>query len=107
MDMAKKGLAPREGMRLWYGRELELFQEGRSGANDYACYVPAEAREEVRRLTSEGDMPWLMESHFALWEALLDVMGWDTFEKPLGLSQEEAVQRLIGQPLIIRRGQPE
>jgi hypothetical protein len=103
MDVAKKGLAPREGMRLWYGRELELFQQGRAGVNEYACYAPAEAREEVRRLTSDGTMPWLGESHFALWEALLDVMGWETFEEPLGLPPGEAVRRLIGNPLLINR----
>lgn len=106
MDVAKKGLAPREGMRLWYGRELELFQEGLPGVNDYDCYAPAEAREEVRRLASEGTMPWLAESHFALWEALLDVMGWETFDKPLGLPPEAAAQRVIGKPLLIRRDQP-
>jgi hypothetical protein len=103
MDVAKKRLAPRDGMRLWYGREVELFQEGRSGANDYACYAPAEAREEVRRLADGGAMPSLSESHFALWEALLEVMGWDCFEKPLGLPPEQAVRRLIGDPLLISR----
>lgn len=100
-------LNPREGMRLWYGRELDLFHGGQTGMNDYACYAPVEAREEVRRLTAVGAIPQLVESHFALWEALLEVMGWDTFEKPLGIPAEEAVLRLIGQPLIIKRGQPE
>lgn len=106
MNVAEIGLAPREGMRLWYGREVELFHGGWTGANDYACYAPAEAREEVKRLASEGTMPWLIESHFALWEALLDVMGWDIFEKPLGLPPDEDVRRLIGQPLLIKRSQP-
>jgi hypothetical protein len=105
MDVGKKGPTPREGMRLWYGRELELFHSGQVGVNDYACYAPAEARDEVRRLAAEGAMPQLLESHFALWEALLEVMGWDIFEKPMGLPPEEGILRLIGQPLLIRRGQ--
>jgi hypothetical protein len=105
MNGAKKGLTPREGMRLWYERELDLFRMGRTSVNDYDRYAPAEARAEVRRLVAGGAMPRLLESHFALWEALLEVMGWDCFEKPLGLQADEAVRRLIGQPLLIRRSQ--
>lgn len=106
MKVAKRKLTPREGMRRWYERELELFHLGKEGLNDYDRYVPAEAREEVRRLTARGSMPRILESHFALWEALLDVLGWDCFEKPLGLRTGEPARRLLGKPFLMRRGQP-
>ena len=105
MNGTKKELPPREGMRLWYERELELFRLGRPGANDYDRYAPTEARAEVKRLIAGGAMPRLYESHFALWEALLEVMGWDYFEKPLGLQPDDAAHRLLGRPLLIKRGQ--
>lgn len=105
MNGTKKELPPREGMRRWYERELELFRRGQPGVNDYDRYAPAEARAEVRRLAARGAMPRLYESHFALWEALLDVLGWDCFEKPLGLPPDDAARRLLGRPLLIRRGQ--
>lgn len=105
MKKMEKSLSPREGMRRWYERELELFNSRQTGGNDYDPFVPIEVREEFKRLAAKGVIPRLFNSHFALWEALLEAAGWERFDIKLSLPLANGVRCLLGRPPMIKRRQ--
>jgi len=87
---------PFQRAKLWYETEMAIIGGEVSGPNEFASYVPVEAREELDKARSRGLAPWFTDRHFMLWAALTEVTGKEEFLEPFGWEENDVRVHLLG-----------
>lgn len=89
-------MTPLERARAWYSEYTAIVEGRREGPNEFAPYVPVEARAAAEVAARRGRVPVFTEAHFRLWAALTEVLGTEEFRAPLGLGEEEVRKNILG-----------
>ncbi|MGK7345752.1 MAG: hypothetical protein ACNS63_08080 [Candidatus Nitrospinota bacterium M3_3B_026] len=89
-------MTPLDRARAWYTEHTAIMEGRREGPNEFALYVPVEARAETEAAARRGQVPVFTEAHFRLWAALTEVLGVEEFSAPLGLDEEDVRKSILG-----------
>lgn len=89
-------LSPYQRAKRWYETERAMIEGRAEGPNEFAPYVPVEARDEVERMREKGITPRFTNNHFMLWAALTEIMGEEEFKEPFSWTPEDTRTHLLG-----------